>query len=157
MDLKEEMLTTLEAYHLRMKRSGHSPEEIGKIISRGLGIYTNKVQNHMEGVRDLHRKANETAKERREKQLMIGSSWFKKQNNSTYNNSRVRTSKRVARPTPGRAPNRPIDTVVFIPRTPGGSLAPKIRETEQQLAEISNFKIRIVEECGVTHGKRRIV
>ena len=46
-----------------------------------------------------------------------------------------------------RAPNRPQDTVIFIPRTPGGMM---IRDTEQQLASISAFKIRIVEECEAT-------
>ena len=56
-ELQDEMVATLEELSNRMTRSGHSKETTGRVIARGLQIYTGKVRDHKEGVRKIHRKA----------------------------------------------------------------------------------------------------
>lgn len=147
MTLNEDMILSMEELITRMTRSSHSKATTGKILSRGLNIYTTKIKNHMTGKAKVHRRARESMKDRRNKKLTIKMNWFKPKGTKT---STLGKTKKTNKPpnTTKTWDSRALDTAMFVPRTPGGALATHMRQTEKDLNKISGFKIKIVEECG---------
>ena len=44
----------------------------------------------------------------------------------------------------------PLTTVLFVEQTPGSVYAARLRETEEKLATITNFRVKVVEKSGTT-------
>ena len=103
-----------------MTRSGHSQETKGRIFNRGLQIYSNKLRDHKEGVRNMHRRARDSLGDRRLKRLTIGKNWFKPKTNMGTTNPNTRKPR--PNKTTNNNTNRTPDTALFVPRTPGGGV-----------------------------------
>ena len=53
-------------------------------------------------------------------------------------------------PGPTEKNEKKVETVLFVPQTPGGVLADMLRQAERQMADILGDTIKIVEKSGVT-------
>ena len=149
--LQSEMNNSLEELVDRMTRSGHSKETTGKVLSRGLQAYSSKLRDHKAGVKRLNRRARDSLGDRRTKKLTINKSWFKPKTRKGEPSTTGGPARKQQQPSTHRTKdNRSPDTALFIPRTPGGSLATILRQTEQNLTKVSKFKVKIVEECGTS-------
>ena len=86
--------------------------------------------------------------ERRRKKLVGKSSWFK---GSPKQKTRVEKSgkRRTRAGDTGEKPLTPV-TVLFVPQTPQGALANKLKEKEAWLSMMQQEKTKIVERSGAT-------
>ena len=146
MELKEEKVTAVEGLIKRMRRSGHSIEVTGRVVGRGLQTYQRKAENHMRGVRKMNRSGRESLKDRREKKLTIKKSWF----TTNKTNASEKPQGRHHKPPNPKVTrdNRSPDAAIFVPRAPRGALATLLKQAESDLAKVSAFKLKVVEECG---------
>ena len=95
--LQVEMNNSLDELIQRMERSGHSKMITGKVLDRGLQIYTKKVKEQKEGKRGIHRRARDSLGDWRNKKLTISKSWFKTKTSKT-NTSANRGQGRPTKP-----------------------------------------------------------
>ena len=80
------------------------------------------------------------------KKALIKTDWYKKKPQSR---SLKRPSRQSASLKPG-CQNITLSAPIFIPRTPGGTLAQKIRKVEEGYNKVSKRRVKLVEEGGST-------
>ena len=126
----------------------YSKEQTKKIVTARLVGYENMKTDAEEAGGSIHKGAAEGAVERRRKKLVGKSSWFKgssKQKTRVENTGKRRTGTGDA----GDKPLTPV-TVLFVPQTPQGALASKLKEKEVWLSMMQQEKTKIVERSGAT-------
>ena len=113
----------LNVFMVKLKNSGYSANFRAKIIRKAKAIYSNQLENDRKGTKPLYRSRKQILEDR-SKRKHSKISWWKtgKQN---------------------------FNTVLFVPPTPGGILAKKMRERQAQLSKNSKLKIKVVEQGGV--------
>ena len=147
----------VDEFSSKLLTSGYSREQIKKIAIAGLKGFEKAVRSHKEGKRTLHRSAHEGAAGRNRKKLLERSNWFKGKKRSEEE-----VDEEISRPFPPtknsqRWGSRKVGgnsikacTVLFVDQTPGGELAARLREKENDLAEITGWKAKIVEKGGTS-------
>ena len=112
----------LNVFMVKLKNSGYSANFRAKIIRKAKAIYSKQLENDREGTKPLYRSRKQILEDRIKKKHSK-KSWWKtgKQN---------------------------FNTVLFVPPTPGGILAKKMRERQAQLSKNSKLKIKVVEQGG---------
>ena len=112
----------LNVFMVKLKNSGYSANFRAKIIRKAKTIYSKQLENDREGTKPLYRSRKQILEDRIKKKHSK-KSWWKtgKQN---------------------------FNTVLFVPPTPGGILAKKMRERQAQLSKNSKLKIKVVEQGG---------
>ena len=165
----KERVRIVNEYSVKLTVSGYKKDQVKKIIIAGLKGYEKLRLRDMKGEGKLHRSAAEGAGARHRKKLLGKTNWFKSKKSvgPSGNKHQTNTNKtqlgqkgkitRVqhnrnsqAKPGCGNTDELPVKTVLFVPQTPGGELANRLREAEKQLAELTGEKVKIVEKGGRT-------
>ena len=173
----KERIDVVNEYTDKLAQSGYQKVQVRRIIMAGLKGYEKALERDMSGRGSLHRSAEEGASSRIKKKLLGKSSWFK--NNSSKRdgsgdlqktpNGRRKTANREhhsrakknlavatvdglchTQASPALPNNDKVTTVLFVPQTPGGILAERLRQAEKQLGGLIGDKIKMVERGGVT-------
>ena len=151
---QEERNEVIEKFIIRLKRSGYHEDQIRNIVMSGLKGYETKKEKAKLNDEKLHRSAKSTQAKRHWKKVMGKSTWFR-QKKAAIDGDSVKSGKRVASggikkvETEKTNNNRTPLTVLFVPRTPGGELARRIRQSETQMEQITGYRVKIVERGGV--------
>ena len=157
---QSERNTIIENYIKKLKISGYSQEQTRSIIISGLKGYQTKLERSRKSGIKLHRSAKTTVNSRYKKKLTEKTNWFrKKRKDSEEGAEKVSTEKRkpssegkrwcTQAAQANQAKTMQTVTVLFVPRTPGGELASRLRKAEEELSVITGDKIKIVEKTGV--------
>ena len=112
----------LSVYMVKLKNSGYSAKFRAKIIRKAKAIYFNQKENDRKGLKSLYRSRKQILEDRKKKKNSKISWWKTEKQN--------------------------FNTVLFVPPTPGGILAKKMRERQSQLSTNSKVKIKVVEQGG---------
>ena len=153
---QEERNEVVDTYSIKLCRSGYRREAIKRMIVAGLHGYEKIKQLEMTGKTRIHRSAKSSLSNRYRKKLLGKSTWFqdkkKSQDNKTPNQraqppseksrSKVKSSKEHA--------VAATTTVLFVPQTPFGNLANKLRKAELELFKLCGTKVKIVERAGTS-------
>ena len=94
----------------------------------------------------VHRDGKTGAGARRIKKTVLKTEWFRGASRAPQNSEstpRFKPNHRKTRQEPRR-----VSSALFVPRTPGGALADRLRKVEQRLA--TRIHLRIVEEAGLS-------
>ena len=124
-----------------------------EITVAGLKGYESRKKRAEENGTDLHRSGAATLVSRNRKKLTGKNDWYKSRK---PNQEQVKgeEEKRGAEGRRKKGETRAIEgkqnptTVIFVPRTPEGELAKRIRAAEQDLQKFCSSKVKIVEETG---------
>ena len=146
----------IDDFTSKLVSSGYCREQTKKIVLAGLKGFEKAVRLHKEGKRTLHRSAHEGAAGRNRKKLLERSNWFKGKKGSEEEDDE-KPDPRPLPPTMNRQGTRKIEgsniaacTVLFVDQTPGGKLAAQLRQKENELAQITGWKSKIVEKGGTS-------
>ena len=78
------------------------------------------------------------------KKLLSKTSWYKQKSDKEKPAlKRTREAKTISKRNDNN--EKPPSAVLFVPRTPGGELAIRLREAEQQLQKVGKTRVKIVE------------
>ena len=141
----------LEEYFESLKKSGYSWSDIEKYCTPGIVGYERRVKREGEGGTPIHRIGATIRKGTDLKKLTIKTDWYTKktENNgmkykiSKWGNKKISNDKIGCSRDPPSAP-------LFVPRTPGGALATRLKKIETSLNQVGIKKIKIIEEGGTT-------
>ena len=146
--------TIIERFITKLRLSGYRKDQVENIISAGLKGYEKKLEKCQKSGKDLHRSARTTEGLRYRKKLMEKSNWFKQRKGEQEKNGERNGA---VKSKPGdmkgyvkkekRKENSPI-SVLFVPKTPGGELARRLRQAETELEALTGDKVKIVEKAG---------
>ena len=85
------------------------------------------------------------------KKILAKTSWYKSKPGDTKEKSSSSKRENIPRLIQEEKKNeKPTTAVMFVPRTPGGELALRLREAESEMQKFCKSKVRIVEETGDT-------
>ena len=155
----------LDDYGQKLSNSGYNPAQIRKIISNGVKAYERKLGEASRKGTGVHRTAEESSGTRRRLKLIGKSSWFKPKPGSSQGDKPDSSESKI----PGSMPSSQEDnsarvegdtdklkvrSVIFVPHTPGGTLAKRLRELLLRLAPMMGFKIKVAEQAG-THLRNK--
>ena len=116
----------------------YSKEQCKRVIEAGLKGYEAFLRKCLNGNAKMHRSAAEGAASRRVKKLLGKSNWFKKKK-KIEGKKKNKTQKE----------NSPeVVTVLFVPQTPQGELARRLKVVENKISKLSGEKVKIVERGG---------
>ena len=138
----------------KMRRSGYGAKMRRNVAIAGLRGYYRMVRVEEEGGRRVNRPRWEGATERRYKKLGGKSNWFKKR----VNNEKVASVHSGTHKPPGPTSQRSnkvesrqdqIETVIFVPHTPGSELAKLLQEADDSFTKGKGIgRMKIVERGG---------
>merc|ERR1712208_18216 len=131
-----EVLNKIEQYIKEMKNSGYSKKQAREIICSGVRGWKSRINKRKREEIPLYRLAEETVEERLRKELTEKESWYKDKDTDEDESPRKKIKKNK------------IKSVIFIPHTRNSELANVLRENEEDLADITGNKIKIVEKAG---------
>ena len=139
---EQERTEIINTFIDRLVVSGYCVSQIKEIIESGLRGYLRKLKNASATGSPLYRPAASTLKGRLKKKLTEKTSWYKKKPQST--NTRKQKEERLK-----KQKQKPILTVMFVPKTVGGKLAKELRDVDNKLSEITEDRVKIVERSGI--------
>ena len=151
---QEERNAILETFITKLRVSGYRQEQTKRIVEAGLKGYEGKLEKARKSGEDIHRSSKSTENLRYSKKLLEKSNWFKKKGKSQE--SEVGKSNNPGKKkTAGNWEKQPTKnsvpiTVLFVPKTPGGEFAKRLKEAESEIEKITGDRIKIVERAGVT-------
>ena len=155
----------LSRFTKKMKKSGYNGKVRRNVLLAGLKGYCNMVKEEEAGGRKVNRPRWEGAGARRIKKLGGKSNWFKKKNKQIAVNISTVGDRLGLRPECGnrnarkttkksgkeRITTQEIETVMFVPQTPGGELAKLLQEADDKFTAGKGVgKIKMIERGGST-------
>ena len=145
---KKRRAAILTNFTKKMKRSGYSAKVRRNVLLAGLKGYWNMVKTEKEGGRRVNRPRWEGASSRRYKKLGARSNWFKKKGKNPGGIAGGRVGgKQNSRK--DKKDDREIETIMFIPHTPGGELAKLIQEADDEFSRGRGIgRVKIIERGG---------
>ena len=160
LDMKEKV-GVIDNYAKKLVNSGYTGAQATKIITAGLKGYESALKREREGKAKIHTSAASGAKKRYRKKLLNKTNWYKQKVEKSEEKvtSRFRLKEKnvpvshehtVARRNKGEVKKFPVTTVLFVAQTPGGVLASRLREAEAKLAQVTGWKVKVVEKGGTT-------
>ena len=108
----------------------------------------------------FYRSAKSTLAQRCRKKLIEKTTWYKDKKrkreddappnqNPSHSHKRMRKEGEPRRATPDEEPTtNKVKGVLFVPYTPGGELAKRMREAEAKLETLTGYKLKVVERAG---------
>ena len=151
---QQERNNVIENFVKKLTISGYRKDQVKNIVEAGLRGYQNKLERARKNGEMLHRSGKSTENLRYKKKLLEKNSWFKKQKEGNENDASKqpgpKTGRNGKKKECGKNGRNTIPvTVLFIPKTPGGDLARKLRLAEEEIEKITGDKIKIVERAGI--------
>ena len=140
----------LSNFMKKMKRSGYCRKTRRNVLLAGLKGYFRMVKEEEAGGRKVNRPRWEGASSRRLKKLGAKANWFKRKGKSNIkvawkSRGKGRSGKKVAEE------NTEIESIMFVPHTPGGELARILQEADDKFRKGKGLgKIKMVERGGTT-------
>ena len=151
-------LDILEKACVKMKTSGHTDTFIRMAVEQGVKSFAEKVRRSHLDVRDsgyhpLYPKAGWRKDEKSKEKALKRGNWFKGKDDSKTWYNIPKAAGRVKRMKPflkagGKAKLKKAVTVIFVPSTKGSLLLKSLRDDEEQMSELSGFKIKYQEAGG---------
>ena len=146
---QEERNVVLENFLSKMEKSGYSRRQRREILMSGLKGYETKKRKAEEQGREIHRSGAATLTQRYRKKLTAKTNWYKKkQGEASPDQAECGKKRKFAERNRKDAEEKSPTAVIFVPRTPEGELAQRLREAEQELQKFCYSKVKIVEETG---------
>ena len=146
---KQRRAEIITKFMKKMKRSGYSAKVRRNVALAGLKGYLNMVKTEESGGRKVNRPRWEGATTRRYKKLGAKSNWFRKKgggNNKEITGGKGKKSHRKV----GAEDNR-IETIMFVPHTPGGELVRRLQEADDKYSKDKGIgRVKFVERGGTT-------
>ena len=154
---QEERNCVVDTFAAKLYLSGYQDDQIKKIVIAGLKGYENLLKRVKEGKTVLHKSAKQGEKARMKRKLLGKSSWFKETRKKDGGKGGASTAQKLPNPAWNGAKKKktekletPATNVLFVPQTPGGTLAAKLRQAEAELQKLCGGKVKIVERGGTT-------
>ena len=113
----------LTQFMIKMQRSGYSEQFRLEVLKSAKSAFQKMIDNDKNGSKPLYRNRAQILEDRRSKNIGKQNWWKKK--------------------------DTKFKTILFVPPTPGSSLAKQIRKREEELNQHSKFRIKVVERGGV--------
>ena len=85
-------------------------------------------------------------KSRQKKKLTAKNNWYK-QKRSQGDNKKTTGRRKEKQPCKSKSAAK-VRSLLFVPYTEGGELARRLREEEEKLADVTGYKVKIVERAG---------
>ena len=145
---QEERNLVTENYIQKLKRSGYCRTQVKEIIEAGLKGYESKREKCLKNGTDLHRSAQSTVKTRFMKKLTAKTSWFRKGKKKELEKKvKGKTERKKQKTGDSKKSIEPV-TIMFVPRTPRGTLVTRLRKVEEDISLITGDKVKLVERSG---------
>ena len=147
---QEERDRIIERYISKLTVSGYNTNQIKNIIESGLKGYETKLEKSSRTGESIHRSAKSTQGARIRKKLTEKSTWFRKKKVENAEDKR-RAGAGAGRRRQGQKSEKDqveTVTVLFVPRTPGGELAERLRKVEREISFLTGDIVKIVERSG---------
>ena len=148
----KERMEILELFTIKMTKSGYSKSQMRDALTSGLLGYANRVEREERLGIPVHRDGASGKPLRRLDKLTAKSTWFKRprveQELPESPTKRRRTGTQQRGETGSEYPIKTPDTVMFVPKTRGGTLASLLKTQEKELSPYINNSVRIMEEAG---------
>ena len=151
-----ERIQVLNQFTTKLATSGYRAEEARRILISGLKGYEGRRARAQRGGRLLHIGASQGQATRNIKKLTSKAGWFKdKEDDNTPREEKTDTKLFAAKDKKATTANPnnkdlPITTILFVENTRGGKYAAMLREKEGELAQITGFRVKIVEQSGTS-------
>ena len=137
----------LSVYMRKLQRSGYSQATREMVATAGVKGYLRMVSDEADGGRRVNRPRQDGEEERRYKRLAGKSTWFKGSKKGANKEKKPRKRRGPAR---GKGQIKEIDTVMFVPHTPGDVLAQRLQEAEDMFVENRpGGKVKMVSRGGI--------
>ena len=137
----------LSVYMRKLQRSGYSQATREMVATAGVKGYLRMVRDEADGGRRVNRPRQDGEAERRYKRLAGKSTWFKGSKRGANKENKPRKRRGPAR---GKGLTKEIDTVMFVPHTPGDVLAKRLQEAEDKFVENKpGGKVKMVPRGGI--------
>lgn len=160
-----ERLEILERACVKMKTSGHSERFIRMSVEKGVRVFKQEVLKSKLPVEDmryspLYRKSSWRKDTRAKQKLLKRKTWYAdRKEEESFSNTNHRTDmisndkkiKKIFHKNKNKnkvSPGINTTTVVIVPSTKNGILVRKLKETEEEMAIMSDFRIRFQEAGG---------
>ena len=153
---RREVAETIENFTKQLKTSGWERKEAEEMVKSGFIGWRRRIDRRLEQGGVVYRDGRSSLKTRTTRKLLGKETWYKeetKRNRDEYDDweDEQRWSKRIRRLGPKREEeerNRVI-AVMFVPYTPRGELARRLREVESDIEKQTGNKLKIVERSGM--------
>ena len=137
----------LSVYMRKLQRSGYNQATREMVATAGVKGYLRMVRDEADGGRKVNRPRQDGEEERRYKRLAGKSTWFKGSKKGAAKEKKPRKRRGPARE---KGLNKEIDTVMFVPHTPGDVLAQRLQEAEDKFVENRpGGKVKMVARGGI--------
>ena len=136
----------LNSFSEKMLRSGYDISQVREIFISGIRGYMRRVSLAEQKGSNLYRSAKSSLAERIKKKVFEKTSWYREKRNFLKKGPRIpgrKSSKRSK-----SATQKKIKSVLFVPRTERGELLRRLREEETKLADITGYRVKLVERSG---------
>ena len=142
---KEEFEKVIMSYMDELTASGYNQKWKENVLYSAVKGYENVLKKVREGKWCRNRNGFNTEKERRARKLVGRATWFKsyKEKDTQYE-QRKKTTEKIGK----RTKKRTIDSVMFVPLTPGGALRKQLTQLEERMD--FERQIKYVETIGQT-------
>ena len=115
----------LNQFAQRLRTSGYPEKMRAEIIQSGLKGYNKMREQELNGGRPVNRRKEDNRNQRRKEKSNTTRNWYKNKNNKYH-------------------------TVLFVPCTPRGTLAKRLREVEERGHRDRGWRVKVVEMSGQT-------
>ena len=146
---QQERKSVLDKFSEKLFRSGYNLLQVREILTSGIRGYQNKLEKAGNLNEKLYRSAKCSLAERIKKKVFEKTSWYKPRRDMNKPGYKSSATGRKTKKESGKArPPPQIKSVLFVPRTEGGELLQRLREEERKLADISGYRVKLVERPG---------
>ena len=148
--LDVEVKPTLDTFNRKMIFSGYSLEDRLTTLEDGLTKFYHKLEARR-SQQFRYRSSVETLINRERKDAIGKTTWYKgwgRKPGDNPDSTRHHLGRRGTKRKTEDQPRMDTRAVIFVEHTPGSTLAKKLRDEENKMAEVTGYKIRIVEKGG---------
>ena len=155
---QEERNQVVEKFVSKLKLSGYRDDQVREIVKAGLKGYERKLGKAKNMGTSVHREAKSTVGLRFKKKLSAKTNWFKSKNKKVETTRTVREkvgNKKFSgkngddKRDGGKKEDKAPIAVLFVPKTPGGELAKRLKTVENDLEKMTGERVKIVERAGI--------
>ena len=131
----------INEYIRRLLRSGYQNRKVKSIVEAGLTGYERIHERESKGEVELHRDTSKNKFSRKVKKMSDKQNWIKtRRENTGTGKGKPKGNNNKADPA----------AVLFVDRTPNGSLCTALRQAEERLSGVCKTKVNILERTGET-------
>ena len=146
-----------------LKNAEYNHHTAREIITSGIRGWRTRLARRAQKGQEMYRLARTTTKDRHRKKIVGRENWYKNQDtnkeitstngwrdscNTSNRNNKNNTRNKNNKNKENIAADYPVQAVMFVPHTPGSTLAKLLRENEEKIAKLTKNKLKIVERAG---------